>query len=346
MARTARLGHRIAPGVYAALGQKVRCVEDLSEDGSNQNISICSAGLIDMIVRTLGRRKELLENLALIQRQILQAMQLEWLATVGVALQRRQSWIQQMDAVEQAFTVEEDTALNTGLELVLMRDKLVRATRTPVSARNAKSSNSISTMRTSVDQDLSRRRFVCKANAVVRTSPHHLAAYLCTASSQHMQPSSNAVATVTSEVIDEPSDHSAVVFDVVKSAFFQSRTFLTLLICKKMSDSPLTYVCVGVPLLSHALVTPEREKTAVRAELFRCFRLTASEEDPDTTNMEYAAWIDFKGTLPASVLSSVVISQLIDLPYQMQACIFGCLGEILRLVVEPRGRQVGRGRVR
>jgi hypothetical protein len=302
-----------------------------------------------MITRTLSRRKELLENRALVQRQMLREMQLEWLAAVDVAAQHRQSWILQLEALEQSYTIDEIATLDTGLELLLTPDiavhnmRGVRKARHP-SNRNAETSHKPKTTMTTyaVDHDLTRRRFVGRANAVIRASPHHLAAHLCNASSQRMPHARNAAVTATFEVLAAPNDHSAVVFEAVKSALFQSRTFLTICVCRRVCANPPTYVWVAAPLPSHELITPEREKNAVRGELFRCFRLTASPEDPNTTTVEYAAWIDCKGTLPASVLSSFISPKLMDLPYQMQASPpFGPSIVWLRSRIETQERRVG-----
>jgi hypothetical protein len=51
-----------------------------------------------------------------------------------------------------------------------------------------------------------------------------------------------------------------------------------------VADNPLTYAVALVPIPSHAKIGPKDEKGAVRAELYRSFRLT--EAAPGVTKLE------------------------------------------------------------
>ena len=53
-----------------------------------------------------------------------------------------------------------------------------------------------------------------------------------------------------------------------------NRTFLSALLWQKISNAPLTYVWVSVPVKRHDKLLPEHEAHATRANFTRVFRLT------------------------------------------------------------------------
>ncbi len=79
----------------------------------------------------------------------------------------------------------------------------------------------------------------------------------------------------------------------------------------KVSDTPLTYVWVGVPIESHAKISPEAEAHAVRAEGTRCIR--ATQTAVGVTRIEYAC--SLKGYFPSWFTERVAVPVLMGLPY-------------------------------
>jgi hypothetical protein len=121
---------------------------------------------------------------------------------------------------------------------------------------------------------------------------------------------------VRQEVLEVRSPHHTVVFSEMKAAPLQNRTILNAQLWQKVSDTPLTYVWVTVPIEGHAKIAPEDEAYSVRAELSRCIRATPTAVG--VTRIEYASALDLKGHFPSWLTERVVIPVLMRLPYDLQ----------------------------
>jgi hypothetical protein len=152
--------------------------------------------------------------------------------------------------------------------------------------------------------------------AEVRTSPEQAIAFLMHFGSKFFQSTLNHEVNVRREVLEVRSPHYTVVFLEKKSAPFQNRTFLNALLWQKVSDTPLTYVWVTVPIESHAKIAPEDEAHAIRAEGTRCIR--ATQTAVGVTRVEYACSLDLKGHFPSWLTERVAIPGLLGLPYELQ----------------------------
>ena len=118
------------------------------------------------------------------------------------------------------------------------------------------------------------------------------------------------------EVLEVRSPHHTVIFLEKKPAPLQNRTFLNVLLWQKVSDTPLAYVWVGVPIESHAKISPEAEAHAVRAQASRCVR--ATQTAVGVTRIEYACSLDLKGRCPNWLTDRLVIPTLMEVPYELQ----------------------------
>jgi hypothetical protein len=114
---------------------------------------------------------------------------------------------------------------------------------------------------------------------------------------------------VQNEVVERKNLRQMIVFYEVKAAPFHNRTFLSSFVWQKVSDTPLTFVFVTAPIELHDKVPPEREAHAVRAEGWRCFRLTRI--GGDLTKVQKASSVDLKGHFPRSLTNTRVIPNLV-----------------------------------
>jgi hypothetical protein len=98
---------------------------------------------------------------------------------------------------------------------------------------------------------------------------------------------------VRHETLEVKSLHHAVAFSEMKTIReSRSRTFLNALLWDQISDSPLNYTWVAVPIKSHPEV-PQDDIHAVRSEVTRCCRLT--QMTGGKTKVEYAFSTDWNG---------------------------------------------------
>ena len=162
------------------------------------------------------------------------------------------------------------------------------------------------------------RRLIGKTTLLIHgATAAEVAAYLMNANSCHRLAVRNPAVEVRNDIVAEVNDHHLVFFSEMRSVpLFQNRTFLNSLMCKKILDDPPTWVWLCVPLDSHERVRVEDERHAVRAQVFRCFRLTAQTES--VTRLEYVCWLDLGGSFPTFLVTKVALPRLMQLPYDAQ----------------------------
>jgi hypothetical protein len=153
--------------------------------------------------------------------------------------------------------------------------------------------------------------------AVVRTSPEQVVAFLMHFGSNYNRSTMNPELDVRQEVLEVRSPRHTVVFTEKKTAPFHNRTFLNVLLWQNVCNTPLTYVWVTVPIEHHAKIAPEDEAHAIRAEGMRCIRATLTAVG--LTRIEYACSLDLKGRCPNWLTERVAIPTLLGLPYNLQA---------------------------
>ena len=88
-----------------------------------------------------------------------------------------------------------------------------------------------------------------------------------------------------------------------------------MLLWQKVSDAPLTYVWVGVPIEHHDKVREQDEAHATRAKGIRSVRLIRISESE--TKLEYSFSLDLTGSVPRYLTNNIAKPQLL-LPYKVQ----------------------------
>jgi hypothetical protein len=74
---------------------------------------------------------------------------------------------------------------------------------------------------------------------------------------------------------------------------------------KKVAEDPPVFVVAAVPIPSHAKIGKKDEAGAIRAEVYRSFRLTQLSKD--VTKVEYVCSMNLRGIFPQSLVNSFMI---------------------------------------
>ena len=152
---------------------------------------------------------------------------------------------------------------------------------------------------------------------VVPASPEQLVAFLMHVDSKFFTSRLNSETDVAFEILEVKNLHCSIVFSEMKTAPFTNRTFLNACLWRKVSDTPLTFAVVAVPIERHAKIRAEREGYAVRAHATRAFRVTRTADGE--TILEYACSLDLKGHFPSYFTRTVALPALLVLPYDLQS---------------------------
>ena len=215
----------------------------------------------------------------------------DWHADVAHDSKRRQEWIAKLAAEEQVYNTMENESIARGTALLDM-----------FSAQLSSAAKSQGRFK----HDPHTNRLIGYAEGLVRgASPQQIVAYLMDIESRFVQGHQNRDETVRFEVLSTINDHHKVVYTEVKTAPFTNRTFLTSFVCLKISLEPPTWVWVALPIPAHPRIRPEDERHAVRGEVMRCCKLTATSATE--TKMEYASYIDLRGNFPGWLINNVVL---------------------------------------
>jgi hypothetical protein len=162
------------------------------------------------------------------------------------------------------------------------------------------------------------RELIGTAEAVVRgAGPKEIVAFLMAFNSRYFRSTLSADLDVRHDLLEVKNRHHTVIFLEFKTAPFANRTFLSMLVWKKLSNAPPTYIWVGVPVDRHAQIAPHEEAHAVRAKGSRCLRLTALAND--VTRLEYACTLDLRGQLPTWLTETIALPELMKTPLEIQA---------------------------
>ena len=209
--------------------------------------------------------------------------------------------------------------------------------------RSLKQSKTIVYARTK--QDKRSGLLIGQAEAVIRTSPEQIIAYLMHYDSKHRLSQLRLDFDVRHDVVEVKNLHHMVISDERKTAPFENRCFLQANLWRKVSDAPLVYVWLTVPIEHHDKVPPASEAHAVRAKAIRCLRATRISDD--VSKVELACSLDLRGTFPTWLTNLVAIPNLCNQPYDLQSyflqirppsdCSVGdgtCLGNLLVDVAE------------
>jgi hypothetical protein len=175
--------------------------------------------------------------------------------------------------------------------------------------------------RARVKHDPRTGHLIGEARAVVDTSVLDYVAYMMHQDSRHLTSTNDPAVMPRYEVVETVNEHHIVVFlEAQAGKPVRNRTFLSSVVCMRLSDEPLSHAVVSVPLEHHPKLCNANEQDRVRAEAMRSFRLTAL--GLVTTLLEYACWLDVKGQVPKWVTNTVLVpAQLkrqFGIPYNQQ----------------------------
>ena len=215
----------------------------------------------------------------------------------------REQWIATMASQQQVYTESEKLVIARAVELLDAFAVGPGMSRTKFDAQ-------------------SQRLVGATTCTIAGARPDQVAAYLMHADSSAVRSVLDPNVTVRFELIERTNSHQAILYVEMKTAPFKNRTFLNVLVCQKLSDT--VWVWALVPLSSHARIGPQDEKNAVRAEVMRCFRLTATPLGE--TLVEHACWLDLRGSFPSWFTNQVAIPQLQRHARQRPRATCSCIG--------------------
>ncbi len=221
-----------------------------------------------------------------------------WTADFKQDFAWRQAMVLKMQQGGQVYSEEETALIAKGLALL---DSFAAR---PGRLRLLKHSQTIEYARTKLDKKTG--LLVGEAGATICASPQQIVAYQMHYDGKHRLSQLDPEVYVRHDVVEVKSLHHLVVSMETKRAPFDSRCFLQASLWRKVSDAPLVYVWVTVPIERHDKVPPAIEAHAVRAQQIRCLRLTRIASD-EPTKMEYAFWLDLRGRFPRQLANSLVI---------------------------------------
>jgi hypothetical protein len=214
----------------------------------------------------------------------------------------REEWIGAMESQQQSYNQVEQLAIATSLQLL--------------------GTFAVGLGLSSTKLDPQSNRLVGATTCtVLGAKPDQVAAYIMHADSHAILSGVDPNVNVRYEVLERPSTHAVVVYTEMKTAPFQNRTFLNLIVCQKRSND--VWICAAVPQNSHARIGPHDEQHTLRAEATRCFRLTAISQGE--TLVEYCCWLDLKGSFPVSLLCLFI--RFSSKHLCAQPCNVSCVGQ-------------------
>jgi hypothetical protein len=151
-----------------------------------------------------------------------------------------------------------------------------------------------------------------RAEAEIRTSPQNIVAYTLNYCNSRMHHALAAADPNTgrSESLARVHGCHEISFVRVKAPGIRDRTFLYSTVAKRVAEHPPTYVMVVAPIPRHAKIGPKDEAGAVRAEVYRSFKLT--EVAPGVTKLDYCCSLDLKGRVPQIVTNTVALPQQLN----------------------------------
>ena len=230
------------------------------------------------IVHTIERRKELKENIAVLQVKLELEEKLTWIDNATHDAAQREVRIGEMLAAPSVYSSMENEAIQRCLGMFALFES---------SSAGATQLLRSSTMtRLETKHDAATNLLLGCSTGEIRASVLDIVAYsLNDEDSRYFKTFYAADPNVVrAHVLETPNAHHTITFSRYRATGISDRTFLNSIVAKKVAEDPLTYAVALVPIPSHAKIGPKDEKGAVRAELYRSFRLT--EAAPGVTKLE------------------------------------------------------------
>ncbi len=255
------------------------------------------------LVQVMERRKELKANLSLLRRRLEDVDLFDWLNDVDHDSKQRKDRVAALLLESQSgcmYTTTENEAIDRGEALFAQFDGS--------SGGETQVGHSATILRSETKLDKATGLLLGRAEAIIRASPHEIVAYLINYDGRHVQSDQNPAVDVRVETLQHVNAHHTIIFNRKKAAGLSDRTFLNSLVAKVIEDDPSTYLWVAVPAPSHAKIGPKDEAKAVRAEVFKCFRLT--EVGVARTKLDYVCHLDLRGLIPQIITNQIAVPQL------------------------------------
>ena len=260
------------------------------------------------IVVTIQRRQELRDFLDLWKQHLDEEAVKQWWRDVLDDKTGRDAWIAQLESEEGEYTPEQTRALDECAALFASIEGRAGTGR-PMPPKAT-----ITRAETIYDEERGELFGMAEATMYGAT-PQQVIAYAMNFAGKHVKSKWNPKTDVEAELL-ELGHHHAIIYNEIKAPPFRNRTFLNMIVCKKLSDSPLAFWLVVFPLASHAKVPQAAEKGKVRGEVNRCFKLTLLEHG--NTRMEYVCYLDVKGRVPTNIAKRISVPKQMNVLYVLQ----------------------------
>ena len=164
----------------------------------------------------------------------------------------------------------------------------------------------VSIMRLETKTDPATRRLMDRVEANIRADPRDVVAYILNLDSRIVQSVTAADANlVRFECLGAVNAHHTVGFGRFKAPGVMDRTFLNSLIAKHVAEDPPTFEVAVVAVPRHEKIVPKDEVGAIRAEVYRSFRIT--EVAPGTSKLETSGSVDLHGWVPQILADTIVV---------------------------------------
>jgi hypothetical protein len=162
----------------------------------------------------------------------------------------------------------------------------------------------VSIVRLETKQDPATRRLIDRVEANIRADPWDVVAYILNLDSRIIQSLNSNL--VRFECLAAVNAHHTVGFGRFKATgVYSDRTFLNSTIAKQVAEDPPTYEVAVIPIPRHEKVAPKDEVGAIRAEVYRSFRIT--EVAPGTSKLETSGSVDLHGWVPQILADTIVV---------------------------------------
>ena len=251
------------------------------------------------LVQVNQRRIELQEALSLLQPKVEEEELAVFLADVQHDTSQRQAWIAEMASPSgRMYSTTEIEALEKCSGMLewfdSSSDGVTQLTR-PVSI-----------MRLETKTDPATRRLMDRVEANIRADPWDVVAYILNLDSRVVHSVTAADANlVRFECLGAVNAHHTVGFGRFKAPGVMDRTFLASSIAKHVAEDPPTFEVAVVAVPRHEKIVPKDEVGAIRAEVYRSFRIT--EVAPGTSKLETSGSVDLHGWVPQILADTIVV---------------------------------------
>jgi hypothetical protein len=249
------------------------------------------------LVQVIERRKELTANIAALRWQLENEDKVSWIDDVVCDTARRNDRIAAMPLAQYSTAETEAIEQCKGM-LALFEGHDAGTTQ-------LKHSATITRLETKLDA--AGRLLLGRAEAQFRADPRDIAAFFLNLDSRFMALLDASNPNMVRFESTSVNAHHTIAFGRYSGPGVSDRTFLMSVIAKQLAAEPLTYAVAVVPIPRHDIVSAKDEAHAVRAEVYRSYKLT--KEAPGVTKLEYSCSIDLKGWVPQIVTNTVSVPQ-------------------------------------